>query len=158
MSSAPDSLPIPVTCKKVKRAKKTTTTIHEPEPSIRVQTAEPESSIGVQTAEPEPSISVQTAEPEPSISVQTAEPESSIGVQIAEPEHSIEKVDVVPIRASHILMVEGEEYDELVAEYLESLDEMQIKAIRIAHDHLKTSFSIVNSNGYADFLKQKVRR
>ena len=125
MSSAPDSLPIPVTCKKVKRAKKTTTTIHEPEPSIRVQ---------------------------------TAEPESSIGVQIAEPEHSIEKVDVVPIRASHILMVEGEEYDELVAEYLESLDEMQIKAIRIAHDHLKTSFSIVNSNGYADFLKQKVRR
>jgi len=42
-----------------------------------------------------------------------------------------------------------------VLEYLSELSAVQIKAIRIASNHLGSSFNIVKSNGYVDWKKEK---
>ena len=39
--------------------------------------------------------------------------------------------------------------------YISSLNENEIKALKIAKSHLKTSFNIYKSNGFQDFLKHK---
>lgn len=50
-------------------------------------------------------------------------------------------------------------YDEptqnLIIEYLEQLTPIQIKAYKIAMEHLGSSFNLVKSNGYVDWLKDK---
>jgi hypothetical protein len=42
-----------------------------------------------------------------------------------------------------------------VIEYLSQLDPIEKKAYKIAKDHLGSSFNIVKSNGYCDWLKGK---
>jgi hypothetical protein len=37
--------------------------------------------------------------------------------------------------------------------YIKSLDEKEQQAIKIAQDHLKSSFHIEKSNGYSNYLK-----
>jgi hypothetical protein len=52
-----------------------------------------------------------------------------------------------------------DDYDEdtqnLIIEYLEQLTPIQIKAYTIAKEHLGSSFNLVKSNGYVDWLKTK---
>ena len=40
-------------------------------------------------------------------------------------------------------------------EYIQSLNEKQLKALTIAKDHLKSSFNITKSIGYIKFIKKK---
>ena len=42
-----------------------------------------------------------------------------------------------------------------VIEYLSQLDPIEKKAYKIAKDHLGSSFNIVKSNGYNDWLRVK---
>lgn len=44
---------------------------------------------------------------------------------------------------------------DLEKEYLESLDEKQLQAYSIAKNHLGESYSLVKSNGFLEFLKQR---
>lgn len=41
-----------------------------------------------------------------------------------------------------------------VIEYLSQLDPIEKKAYKIAKEHLGSSFNIVKSNGYCDWLKE----
>jgi hypothetical protein len=41
----------------------------------------------------------------------------------------------------------------LILEYLKQLDNIQKKAYKIAKEHLGSSFYIINSNGYKEWLK-----
>lgn len=50
-----------------------------------------------------------------------------------------------------------EETQNLIIEYLEQLTPIQIKAYAIAKDHLGSSFNLVKSNGYVDWLKTKTK-
>ena len=45
--------------------------------------------------------------------------------------------------------------DPRVIEYLNQLSPMQQKAYNIAKQHLGTSFNVVKSNGFIDWLKEK---
>ena len=49
-----------------------------------------------------------------------------------------------------------EETKQLVAEYMNQLSEIEKKACAIAKDHLGSSFNIVKSNGYNDWLKERL--
>lgn len=42
-----------------------------------------------------------------------------------------------------------------IIEYLMQLDSIEKKAYKIAKEHLGSSFNIVKSNGYCDWLKDK---
>ena len=42
-----------------------------------------------------------------------------------------------------------------VIEYLGQLDQIEKKAYKIAKEHLGSSFNIVKSNGYCDWLKEQ---
>jgi len=42
-----------------------------------------------------------------------------------------------------------------VIEYLDQLDPIEKKAYKIAKEHLGSSFNIVKSNGYCDWLKEQ---
>ena len=44
---------------------------------------------------------------------------------------------------------------ELVIEYVNQLTEIEQKAYKIAKDHLGSSFIVVKSNGYNDWLKTR---
>jgi hypothetical protein len=44
---------------------------------------------------------------------------------------------------------------ELVIEYVNQLTEIEQKAYKIAKDHLGSSFNVVKSNGYNDWLKSR---
>lgn len=44
---------------------------------------------------------------------------------------------------------------ELVTKYLNQLDPIEKKAYLIAKDHLGSSFNIIKSNGYNDWLKNR---
>jgi len=44
---------------------------------------------------------------------------------------------------------------ELEQEYIESLDEKQLQAYHIAKNHLGESYTLVKSNGYLEFLKNR---
>jgi hypothetical protein len=44
---------------------------------------------------------------------------------------------------------------ELVIEYVNQLTEIEQKAYKIAKDHLGSSFNVVKSNGYNDWLKTR---
>lgn len=44
---------------------------------------------------------------------------------------------------------------QLVAEYMEQLSDVERKACAIAKDHLGSSFNIVKSNGFNDWLNEK---
>lgn len=52
-----------------------------------------------------------------------------------------------------------ETYDENTKQniiaYLNNLDPIERKAYEIAKDHLKSSFNLVKSNGFNDWLKEK---
>lgn len=42
-----------------------------------------------------------------------------------------------------------------ITDYLDQLDPIEVRAYGIAKQHLKTSFNVVKSNGYIDWLKNK---
>lgn len=42
-----------------------------------------------------------------------------------------------------------------IFEYLNDMDETNIKAYKIAYDHLKSSFNIVRSNGFKEWKNSK---
>lgn len=50
-------------------------------------------------------------------------------------------------------------YDEntqkLIIEYLTQLSDLEIKAYKIAKAHLGSSFNLVKSNGFCDWIKSK---
>ncbi len=52
-----------------------------------------------------------------------------------------------------------ENYDENtkqnIIEYLNQLNPIEKKAYAIAKDHLKSSFNLVKSNGFTDWIKKK---
>ena len=50
---------------------------------------------------------------------------------------------------------ENEEEKKNIVQYMEQMNEQQKKAYLIALDHLKSSFSIIRSNGFKDFMKEK---
>jgi hypothetical protein len=47
------------------------------------------------------------------------------------------------------------ETQKLVIEYLNNLNKIELTAYNIAQSHLGSSFNIVKSNGYCDWLKNK---
>ena len=48
----------------------------------------------------------------------------------------------------------GEENREIVIRYIESLTDLECKAMKIAEDHLETSFHIMKSIGFQKWLKK----
>jgi hypothetical protein len=42
-----------------------------------------------------------------------------------------------------------------IIEYISLLNEIELKALKIAKNHLKTSFNIYKSNGFQKFLNNK---
>ncbi len=63
----------------------------------------------------------------------------------------MEHVDIL-LQAS-IDMLSSEEL--LVREYILEMDELDKIALRIAMEHLGTSFDIIKSNGYIEWLKKR---
>ena len=53
-------------------------------------------------------------------------------------------------------MNENEEEKKNIELYIGQMNEQQKKAYFIALDHLKSSFSITRSNGFKEFMKQKL--
>ena len=47
---------------------------------------------------------------------------------------------------------------QLVAEYMDQLSDVERKACAIAKDHLGSSFNIVKSNGFNDWLKERTTK
>ena len=63
----------------------------------------------------------------------------------------------LPLDEEMLNILDNETSEDLkpkIKKYLESMNETERIAIKIAFNHLKTSFSIINSNGFSDFLKQ----
>lgn len=50
----------------------------------------------------------------------------------------------------------GEENKVLVVRYIESLSDLECKAMKIAEDHLETSFHITKSIGFQKWLKNNM--
>ena len=46
---------------------------------------------------------------------------------------------------------------QLVAEYMDQLSDVERKACAIAKDHLGSSFNIVKSNGFNDWIKERAK-
>jgi len=46
---------------------------------------------------------------------------------------------------------------QLVSEYMDQLSDIERKACAIAKDHLGSSFNIVKSNGFNDWLKERAK-
>lgn len=51
-----------------------------------------------------------------------------------------------------------DEQKENVIKYLQSLSPIQLQAYYIAIDHLKTSYDILRSNGYQDWLDEQKKK
>mgnify|MGYP006134716699 CR=1 FL=1 len=47
-------------------------------------------------------------------------------------------------------------YIENIKKYIASLNEMELKALKIAEEHLETSFNIVKSIGYQKWIKNNI--
>jgi len=45
-----------------------------------------------------------------------------------------------------------------IRDYLDQLNPIEIKAYNIAKQHLKTSFNLLRSNGYNDWLKSNEKK
>lgn len=52
-------------------------------------------------------------------------------------------------------MTEEDKINELMKEYISTLSEKEFKAYKIAESHLGTSFDLLKSNGYLNWLKLK---
>ena len=50
----------------------------------------------------------------------------------------------------------GKENREIVIRYIESLTDLECKAMKIAEDHLETSFHIMKSIGFQKWLKNNM--
>jgi len=46
---------------------------------------------------------------------------------------------------------------QLVAEYMDQLSDIERKACAIAKDHLGSSFNIMKSNGFNDWIKERTK-
>ena len=49
----------------------------------------------------------------------------------------------------------GDEHREKILKYIESLEEIECNAMKIAEEHLQTSFHIMKSIGYKKWISQK---
>lgn len=49
----------------------------------------------------------------------------------------------------------SEEQQKNIIEYLEALDDKEQKVLRIAYEHLGSSFNVVKSNGYKAWVEKK---
>ena len=56
---------------------------------------------------------------------------------------------------SQIILSLPEEYQKKIYDYLSQLDEHNKQAYLIAFNHLGTSFNILKSNGYKDWINKK---
>jgi hypothetical protein len=75
------------------------------------------------------------------------------------------KEDIKPIQLNKIAMdnidlpTNMTKYDEntqkLILEYLRNLSDVEMKAYKIAKAHLGSSFNLVKSNGFCDWIKNK---
>ena len=52
--------------------------------------------------------------------------------------------------------LEKYEKTENIKKYIASLNEMELKALKIAEEHLETSFNIVKSIGYQKWIKNNI--
>ena len=52
-------------------------------------------------------------------------------------------------------MNSNQNLQQLVAEYMDQLSDIERKACAIAKDHLGSSFNIVKSNGFNDWINEK---
>jgi hypothetical protein len=52
-------------------------------------------------------------------------------------------------------MSNNQNLQQLVAEYMDQLSDIERKACAIAKDHLGSSFNIVKSNGFNDWINEK---
>lgn len=52
----------------------------------------------------------------------------------------------------------NEKEQSLLLEYVQSMDDLQKKALTIAKEHLKSSFQLQKSNGYSEWLKEREKR
>ena len=62
----------------------------------------------------------------------------------------MDKMDII-----HLEKYE-EKHIENIKKYITSLNESEIKALKIAEEHLETSFNIVKSIGYQKWLKNNM--
>lgn len=51
----------------------------------------------------------------------------------------------------------NKESQDNIIKYLEHLSPIELQAYNIAKDHLGSSFNIVKSNGYCDWLKKQIK-
>lgn len=54
-------------------------------------------------------------------------------------------------------MSNNQNLQQLVAEYMAQLSDIERKACAIAKDHLGSSFNIVKSNGFNDWVKERAK-
>lgn len=52
-------------------------------------------------------------------------------------------------------ITEKSKQEELVDEFIKTLDPLEQKALRIARDHLESSFDILKSIGFIEFKKKR---
>ena len=55
-------------------------------------------------------------------------------------------------------MSNNQNLQQLVAEYMAQLSDIERKACAIAKDHLGSSFNIVKSNGFNDWLRERSKK
>lgn len=63
--------------------------------------------------------------------------------------------DSLNMKISDLLKTYPIEQQKNIFEYLSEMDEVNRKACDIAYDHLGTSFSIVRSNGFKEWIAHK---
>tara|TARA_X000000368_G_scaffold370723_1_gene320084 strand:- start:831 stop:1046 length:216 start_codon:yes stop_codon:yes gene_type:complete len=63
--------------------------------------------------------------------------------------------DTIKMDIIHLEKYE-EKHIENIKKYITSLNESEIKALKIAEEHLETSFNIVKSIGYQKWLKNNM--
>jgi hypothetical protein len=62
----------------------------------------------------------------------------------------MDKMDIIKLEKYE------EKHIENIKKYITSLNESEIKALKIAEEHLETSFNIVKSIGYQKWLKNNM--
>jgi hypothetical protein len=67
------------------------------------------------------------------------------------------KFDSLNLQISELVKTYSIENQQLIFEYLSEMDEHHRKAYDIAYNHLGTSFNILRSNGFKQWLSNKTK-
>ena len=67
------------------------------------------------------------------------------------------KFDSLNLQISELVKTYSIESQQLIFEYLSEMDEHHRKAYSIAYNHLGTSFNILRSNGFKQWLSNKTK-